>query len=183
MSLSILVEGYHGTTANGAQNILSGGYKPSVNPYDWLGHGVYFFQDGAKRAADFARRYSSPQEEIVVLKSEIRLFQHQCLDFLDTTWNDVIREVYSIFVAKAGQNPDLKQDEWRRELDCTVINLACETVLPDLGIDVDAVRAPFDEGDPIFPNSKIYTLSHVQIAVRNLDVIESTEPVDVPTGP
>ena len=49
--------GYHGTSNIGARTMCYG--KPhfqfSTNTYDWLGSGVYFFQDAPHRAWDWAR--------------------------------------------------------------------------------------------------------------------------------
>jgi hypothetical protein len=40
----IQVFGYHGTSREKANTILSEGFRVSDNDYDWLGKGVYFFQ-------------------------------------------------------------------------------------------------------------------------------------------
>ncbi len=44
------VEGFHGTTLAAAQSIERDGFKLSEKRWDWLGDGVYFFQDGPYRA-------------------------------------------------------------------------------------------------------------------------------------
>lgn len=38
--------GYHGTSEENASEIISTNFKPSKNPDDWLGYGIYFFVDG-----------------------------------------------------------------------------------------------------------------------------------------
>lgn len=37
--------GYHGTLSNRASSILENGFEHSKKPNEWLGHGVYFFED------------------------------------------------------------------------------------------------------------------------------------------
>ena len=44
------VYGFHGTSIDAAEVILREGFRPSRNAYDWLGDGIYFFQDAPLRA-------------------------------------------------------------------------------------------------------------------------------------
>ena len=57
--------GYHGTTAQDAQAILQSGFRPSTNRYDWLGDGVYFWQDAPARAWEWARAHWGPRAAVV----------------------------------------------------------------------------------------------------------------------
>jgi hypothetical protein len=170
------VTGYHGTSQEKAEAILNEGYHLSQNPYDWLGHGVYFFQDGPERASQFAENWEDEESNTVVLKSTIDLDgEGTCIDFLDVKWNNAMQVAYERFRSKA-ESALPEQDFYRRELDCTVLNHACEEVFPRRGIQISSIRAPFDEGEPIYDGSQILDLSHVQIAVRNLNIIRSIEP-------
>jgi len=49
-----IVLGYHGCQRALAEQVVVGrkSVKPSKNEYDWLGHGVYFWANGSKRAAE-----------------------------------------------------------------------------------------------------------------------------------
>src|SRR5579863_9508112 len=52
-----LVVGYHGTSATHAEVIVREGlFQPSENDYDWLGHGIYFWEEAPCRAWRWARR-------------------------------------------------------------------------------------------------------------------------------
>ena len=51
------VTGYHGTRKDAAERILAEGFKKSENDWEWLGHGVYFWQDGPARAKEWARTW------------------------------------------------------------------------------------------------------------------------------
>ena len=53
-----IVLGYHGCTPDFADRLLRGDiaideWIPSENPYDWLGHGVYFWEHAPERARDW----------------------------------------------------------------------------------------------------------------------------------
>jgi hypothetical protein len=52
-------------------------------------------------------------------------------------------------------------------------------MLRDRGQDIEAIRAVFVEGEPIFPNSAIFDLAHIQIAVRNIDLIEDSHLITI----
>ena len=94
LSQPLRVYGYHGTSKRYAQEIVDRGFDLSTNDYDWLGTGVYFFQDAPVRALAWAsERYpDSP----AVIKSELVL--ENCIDLLDIAWNPIIRETYEMFV-------------------------------------------------------------------------------------
>ena len=94
-----------------AQVVLRDGFRISRNAYDWLGDGVYFFQDAPNRAREWAaQRYGS---DGVVIRSVIRL--DDCLDLLDIQWNDLLVRAYHLFVEiseRAGRGAS-SADVWR----------------------------------------------------------------------
>ena len=51
--------GYHGTSRESAESIKTSNFKPSENPDDWLGYGVYFFVDGISNPIDNAKEYAN----------------------------------------------------------------------------------------------------------------------------
>lgn len=51
----ITITGYHGTRLDAVDGILNEGFRPSKNDWDWLGHGIYFWQDAPYRAESWAR--------------------------------------------------------------------------------------------------------------------------------
>ena len=53
-----VVYGFHGCDRRIGEAVLSSHVrhlKPSVNDYDWLGHGIYFWEASPERALQFAR--------------------------------------------------------------------------------------------------------------------------------
>jgi len=53
---SAFVLGYHGCDKAVGEKVLAGGehLKASGNDYDWLGTGIYFWENSARRALDWA---------------------------------------------------------------------------------------------------------------------------------
>lgn len=164
--------GFHGTSRSSAQRILEGGFRPSVNPYDWLGDGFYFFQDGLTRARQWAEEQHGSQA--VVLQAHIDL--GDCLDLLDRDSFALVSDAYDIVVTRHRQAglPLPAQRGGAHGMDRLVIN---ETVkaLELSGQRVGSVRAVFQEGRPAFPGSALYDQAHIQIAVRHAAVITRLE--------
>ena len=161
---------YHGTTEKAAKAILKSGFHVSQNAYDWLGDGVYFFQDAPMRAREWAERLHGGAA--VVLEARIRLMN--CIDLLDIGWWEFLRESYESFFSdmkKEGLSLPHQTIRMRR-LDQQVLNYAVETYQKNGGI-VRSIRSVFIEGKPAYPESGLYDRSHVQIAVRDQSMIES----------
>lgn len=163
------VIGYHGTSTAAAEAIMSEGFKPSQNEYDWLGDGVYFFQEAPKRALQWAeQRYTA---DAAVVGCE--LFLEDCMDLLDLGWASILADAYNGFLrlCKLSNSPLPKQTVGAHRLDRFVINYAVG-ILAAQGIEIRTVRAAFAEGAPVFPNSALLQLAHVQIAVRDVSIIK-----------
>jgi hypothetical protein len=167
--------GYHGCTAATAARILKGEpFSPSSNDYDWLGHGVYFWEHGPDRALRFIKqklRREKRREKPVVVGAIVQL--GLCFDLLDTCFTGDLGQVHPKFVeslvslghnlpSNAGAVPDLKL----RYLDCAMLNWYLAELQAD-GQHYQTVRGCFVEGGPAFPDSKIERESHIQIAVRD----------------
>ena len=169
------VYGYHGTSKRSAQEIIDRGFNLSTNDYDWLGTGVYFFQDAPVRALAWAsERYpDSP----AVIKSELVL--ENCIDLLDIAWNPIIRETYEMFVLeyKKANIPLPRQNSQKSKahrLDCAFFNYIVEKVFASRDLTIDSVRAVFNEGDRVYPSSAIFDRSHIQILIRDLSLIKKS---------
>ena len=160
------VAGFHGTTRRSADEILENGFRLSQNPYDWLGDGVYFFQDGLERAWEWAIEYHG--EEAAVIGAEILLVN--CLDMLDTKWTKIMTQIYDQFLGKFKQSGMSlpSQTSGAHRLDREVINYAVG-VIAERGINISCVRGAFAEGHPVYPDSAFYHHAHVQIAVRDIE--------------
>ncbi len=58
--------GYHGCEKELARRLILREVEmgKSANPYDWLGHGIYFWENDVKRALEFARDVKKMQRAI-----------------------------------------------------------------------------------------------------------------------
>jgi hypothetical protein len=173
------IYGYHGTSRAKAESILENGFRASDNDYDWLGTGIYFFQDAPLRAKQWAQQ-QHPDNPAVICSS-IRL--ENCIDLLDIGWQPLLKNAYNAFVERyqynnrplPKQNPDRSK---AHRLDCAFFNFAIELISRQLQ-PVDSVRAAFMEGERLFPDSAIFELAHIQIAIRNLALITALDLVEI----
>ncbi len=81
-----LILGFHGTDESIVNSVLKGKteLEPSYNNYDWLGHGIYFWDNSPSRALEWAnelsRRKDSKIKKPAVIGAVIDL--GYCLDLL-----------------------------------------------------------------------------------------------------
>jgi len=166
-----LVYGYHGTSLDGANSILMSGFEMSRNDYDWLGTGVYFFQDAPQRAWEWAAsRHSNPA--VIGALIEINGF----IDLLDIGWFEILQGSHHLLVdeyRRTGRHvPDQNQESGTHRLDCVSINFTVDRIENEGNTKIYGVRAAFAEGKPIFENSALFDRTHVQIAARETSVIK-----------
>ena len=163
----MIVSGYHGTSSEAADMILREGFRISQNPYDWLGDGVYFFQDAPHRAWEWAsERHGNAG---AVIGAEIHIVD--CIDLLDVGWNSIISDTYDSYLKNLRDSGRAipEQSRRRHRLDREVMNYAVG-VLSESGVKIACVRAAFGEGRPVYPDSAFYDRAHVQISVRDIGV-------------
>jgi hypothetical protein len=170
-----IVVGYHDCTQAFARGLLLGRkpireWQPSTNDWDWLGHGIYFWEHAPERALRWAReRYWTRRRPPAVLGAYIQL--GRCFDLLNESITALLGETYRrLAQAAATEGDSLPQNRGRegkqREFDCVIIN-ACIEELQRRGTDYDTVRGAFLEGAPVYPGAGFSRESHIQIAVRN----------------
>jgi len=181
----VFIYGFHGLDKKIAFQILNQKteFKLSSNNYDWLGNGVYFWENNYPRAGQYAiedsRRKDSKIEEPFVLVALIDL--GNCLDLLDQQYLDFIKTAYNdLNSTLSSQGKELPQnsgfgkndfDFRKRELDCAVIRWAHELAKQE-GLYFDTVRAAFLEGKELYPNAGFKSQNHIQIAVLNPNCIK-----------
>jgi hypothetical protein len=165
---------YHGCDSTVAEEVLNGGsFKKSVNDYDWLGEGIYFWEYGADRALRFAEEQKRRKKikSAAVVGALVQL--GRCFDLMDTRFTSELRVAYEALKRlrdgeglalpkNGGAGPDKKL----RHLDCAVLNFYLGT-LEASGQPYDTVRCGFVEGAPAYEGSGIHEQSHVQLSVRS----------------
>lgn len=103
------VFGFHGLDKTIAYDILTHEkqFKHSSNNHDWLGHGVYFWENNLERARQYAiedmQRTNSKIKEPFVLGTILDL--GNCLDLLDQKNLDLLKVAYEEL------EKDLKQEK------------------------------------------------------------------------
>jgi hypothetical protein len=170
--------GYHGCDAEVLDRVLrgDGGLVESVNDYDWLGRGIYFWEHGPSRAMDWANETHKRKPDKLKNPAVIGALIHlgNCFDLLDTTYTEFLRDSFPE-ASKAhelkfpdkplpeNKGPDLRE----RYLDCAIVNWAIDQWEKVGGEPIQSVRCAFTEGKPVFENSGIMLKSHIQIAIRD----------------
>jgi hypothetical protein len=173
------VIGYHGTRQSLVDKILLEGFQPSTNPHDWLGNGVYFWQDAPLRAWEWADRHFG--SEATVLVADILLAD--CMDLIDIGWFAPLRNAFYELLERKERSgervPAQRAGPTPRPhpRDREVINHLVES-RAHAGEHIRCVRAVFLEGKPTYPQSALYSLAHVQIAVRDTSLIENVRMVE-----
>lgn len=164
------VVAYHGCDARVARRILSGeAFEKSVNDYDWLGEGTYFWEYGADRAMRFAedQKRRGKVKTPAIVGALVQL--GNCFDLMDTKFTKELALAFGMLKmsgAALPSNGGATPDKKLRRLDCAVLNFYL-TLLEKEGVRYDTVRCGFVEGEAAFEGSGIHEQSHVQLAVRN----------------
>lgn len=181
--LPSFVLGFHGCDRAVAEAVVGGtnALKPSQNNYDWLGDGIYFWENNPQRALQFAtefkdkgRRGKQQIKTPAVVGAIVDL--GFCLNLLDAKFLQILQGGFQVLqqsLAAAGEpmpvNKPLKDggEILLRDLDCAVINTVhrfrTEQKLPEF----DTVRSAFLEGGELFAGSTFREKNHIQICVRN----------------
>jgi hypothetical protein len=182
-----LVIGFHGCDQTVGRRVASGviSLRLSTNNYDWLGHGIYFWENNQHRALDFATKLKLRNDR----KSTIRrpsvigavLDTGLCLDLLDAQHIELVKQSYQLFMESCellnillpiNRNIKGSTDLLLRELDCAVIqNMHLQREFTGVQ-PFDSVRGAFIEGKPIYPNAGFYDKTHIQICIRNPNCVK-----------
>ncbi|WP_440133230.1 hypothetical protein [Chitinophaga sancti] len=182
-----LILGFHGCDEETCKKLInsSNEFHFNRNPYDWLGHGMYFWENDVQRAWQWSlekHRQGKFKQPAVV---GAFILPGNCCDFLNSKYTMKLAGYYMKMKRNYGiipQNTDVKSDPYKdkllRLLDCSVIEYMHEQmgVLQEkekqqLGFiltpSFDTVRNAFLEGASAFPGSAIKLKTHIQICVRN----------------
>lgn len=179
------VYGFHGLDKIIAYKILNQEthFRPSHNNFDWLGRGVYFWENNYERAKQYAiedsQRPKTKIKDPFVLGSIIDL--GHCFDLLDQKYLDFLKFAYEEFkksIEETGypmpHNAPFGSNDFdfkKRELDCAVIRFAHQLAESE-GEKFDSVRAAFWEGNPLYEGAGFRSANHIQLAILNPNCIK-----------
>lgn len=167
-----LLLGYHGCDRETAEKVLAGeDFEFSKNPYDWLGHGVYFWENDPERAMQWAEsllergKIKTPAAVGAVIDPGL------CLDLTTQASLRIVKRAFDDVTAIANKNgvPLVENRKLRRDRDCAVFNCVYET-MPDPKL--QTIRGVLFEGDPLYDGTEIASKTHVQLAVRDRSCIK-----------
>lgn len=182
-----LVIGFHGTDQSVVDNLIQGKGDLTIkaNPYDWLGHGIYFWENSPSRAMEWAIELSrKPKTHIkkpAVVGAIIEL--GRCLDFLDYNNTAMLKMSYETLkrtYTKAYPDKSILEtmphntggeDLLYRKLDCAVIE-TLHGMVETQGYRYDSLRGVFWEGRPVYEEAGFREKNHIQICVRNINCIK-----------
>src|SRR5690242_16580824 len=180
-----LTIGFHGCDKSAVETLLNNpdNIKISRKPYDWLGHGMYFWENNYERALQWAK--DKKQRGAIKIPAVIgaTLNLGYCCDFLDSKYIKLLSPYYELMTLAYKQsnkvlprNRDLGNDNQKdkilRELDCSVIEFMHNEILKQVRSDIqnkgfseykifDSTRGMFTEGGPVFKGSAIFEKTHI----------------------
>lgn len=168
------VLGYHGCDESVGESLLEGKpFRASENVYDWLGHGIYFWEANPDRGLAFANEASSRKGSKIKAPTVVGAVIDLgfCLDLTTAAGIGFVQRGHQSLkssLSAAGKAlPTNSGDKLRRNLDCAVIGHVHELVAEAGAQPFDTVRGVFTEGKPAYDGAAFDEKTHIQIAVRN----------------
>lgn len=182
---SNLICGFHGCDISTRDMAVNGGMlKKSVNEYDWLGSGIYFWENDPERALDWAVTLSKRDGSSIKTPSVVGAYIDlgNCLDLSKISSTIPLKLGYQLLVesclkddreipknVNVGNNTDLLL----RYLDCAVINQLVDFAKDDESFtEYDSVKGYFTEGPSVYPGGSFREKSHIQICVINPNCVK-----------
>lgn len=180
-----LILGFHGCDRSKGEALLKQDvpFILSNNQYDWLGNGMYFWENNLSRAINYA--YEVKQNPVMgkisdpyVIGAVIDL--GHCLDLMEHDNLLLLKKYYNLLKNKCIQTSmEIPKNNIQKKLhylDRAVIELLHDEIRQ--GNDVkelfhfDSVRASYVEGDALYPNAGFNDKNHIQLCIRNPNCIK-----------
>jgi hypothetical protein len=172
--------GYHSCDKEVALNVLTGktDLLASDNDWDWLGGGVYFWEQDPHRALHYAIEVSTGKQfnksgintpfilgAIIQLGNCLNLVESESLNSLKGS-HDELTKMYSSLKKKMPVNK-----EANRKLDCAVIRFMHQTRKENNLPGYETIRSAFDEGEKVYEGANFTARHHIQVCVINRSLI------------
>lgn len=184
---SQFVLGFHGCDKTLVEEVVLGKkmLKESDHDYDWLGHGIYFWENNVERAEQWADDNSKRKDSLIKTPGVLGAFLDlgNCLDLTDSGSLQQLKLPYetlkkTLFLAGLDMPVNVdplrvkSKDRILRKLDCAVISTLHE-LRQNAGLPpYDSVRGVFWEGDELYPGAGFREKNHIQIAIVNPNCIK-----------
>ena len=175
------VVGFHSCDKEVGLKVLNGemDLKASENTWDWLGSGIYFWEQNPGRALEYANESAAGTQKNririttpFVIGSVIEL--GKCLNLVEPDSLNVVKDAYSTLIqlyAETNKNMPVNKGA-RRELDCAVIKHVHKYFKAKGLQPYDTVRCAFQEGGEIYKGSNFTDRLHIELCVINKDMIK-----------
>lgn len=172
-----LVLAYHGCDESVRDAVVMGeSLQKSENPYDWLGNGIYFWENDEQRAYEWAvalkeqGKISRPAVlgTVLDLGKCLNLMERDSIDMLAVGY-EVLKQRTEKFGLVMPENVNVSAgDDWLlRNRDCAVIEEVHQYLRENGIAPYDSVRGLFEEGERVYPGSGFRKKTHIQICVIN----------------
>ena len=170
------VIGFHSCDKEVGLRVLNGHDEllPSQNAWDWLGEGIYFWEQNPLRALEYATESANRNQfnkkpintpfvlgAIIDLGNCLNLVESSSLKILSASYEE-LKKLHEV----AGKKMPVNKRN-NRELDCAVIQYLHQSNIQKKRTEYDTVRCAFPEGEQAYPDSHISSRLHIQVCVRN----------------
>jgi hypothetical protein len=168
--------GFHSCDLKLGPRLLNGQDEllPSENTWDWLGQGIYFWEQDPLRALQYAtenaqgkQKNKKPTKTPFVIGAIIVL--GNCLNLVESTSLEILSAAYNglkDLTDKLGKAMPVNLEN-NRQLDCAVINYIHQ-INKEKGLQAyDSIRCAFPEGEAAYPGAMITSRLHIQLCICN----------------
>ena len=175
------ITGFHSCDRDLGLRLLNGSdeLRPSDNSWDWLGPGVYFWEQNPHRALAYAeeaarkdQKFSGKIKTPFVIGAIIEL--GNCLNLIEPNSINIVKEAHINLLAtvhESGETMPVNKGA-NRQLDCAVIKFVHQSNKNKRVSRYDTIRSPFQEGGPIYDGANFTDRLHIEICVLNTDLIK-----------
>ena len=148
------ITGFHSCDRELGMRLLDGSneLRPSDNPLDWLGPGIYFWERNPQRALAYAIEASQRQQKF---SGKIK-----------TAYSELRKTMQD-----SGEKMPMNKGA-NRQLDCAVIKYVYQSNNKLKVPAYDTIRSPFQEGGPIYEGANFTGRLHIEICVLNSVLIK-----------
>ncbi len=173
--------GYHSCDRDVGLNVISGKIEliPSNNDWDWLGGGIYFWEQDPERALNYAIEVAQGTQfnktgiknplilgAVIQLGNCLNLVESQSLSLLKEA-HEGLKKMYKELDKKVPVNKDAN-----RKLDCAVIRYIHQTRKDNNQPEYETIRSAFDEGEKVYEGANFTARHHLQVCVINQSLIK-----------
>jgi hypothetical protein len=175
------ITGFHSCDREVSLRLLNGvdQLHLSDNPWDWLGPGVYFWEQNPYRALEYAvacarnkQKFGGKIETPFVIGAIIEL--GACLNLVEPNSINIVKEAHANLLGTMQDGGEIMpvNKGANRMLDCAVIKYVHESNKRAKTTSYDTIRSPFQEGGPIYEGANFTDRLHIEICVLNTDLIK-----------